>query len=311
MKYFIIFRELFVIGLTCTMVSAWAQQPPKPEPPNTQRYEVHQSFLGSAYFKDDNIWIYNQGFAQTFGMPASGVVDIKGAEAVAFRVETMNYRFCGFGGKDENCTAITRPILDVYIDERKTQLPWVSDQQADWLGVQSSVRWLRLDRPDSKRWHSGETAPPPKGSIPNSLYGAYWGSLRPFMDGQTKEELVWRVNDGTDRLQDLAKNDGYNFLTLLAFKRQVLNGLTVLSFQLGKADTPGSPRELTLRLQAKDPILQPSVVPHAQIVLPPSFVEAMKRLGQAKSDEQQKFYRSLFQPPLGGNPIAKPITPIQ
>lgn len=305
MKNQFINRALLAIGLTCGLVSALAQQSPKPAAPNTQRYEVHQSFLGSAYFKDDNIWIYNQGFAQTFGMPASSVVDIKGAEAAAFRVETMNYRFCGFGGKDENCTAVTRPILDIYIDERKTPLPWASEQQADWLGVHSSVRWLRQDIPTPMRWRAGETASPPKGAIPNSTYGDYWGSLRPFMDAQTRSELIWYINDGSDKKDALANNGGYNFLVLLAFKRQALNGLTVLSFQLGKADTPGSPRELTLRLQAPRPILEPLVVPHAQFVLPPAFVEAMKRLGQVKSDEANQFYRSLFKPPLGTNPDGK------
>ena len=271
-----------------------AQQSSKPTQPNYQRYEVHQSFQGSAYFKDDNIWTYNREFANTFGMPMAGVADLKGAVAAAFRVETMSHRMCGFGGQDDRCMAVTLPILDIYIDESKTPLPWATDQQADWLGIHSSVRWLRQTVDTPRGWRGGSTMPPPKGAIPNSTYRDYWGSLRPHMDAKTQQELVWYINDGSDRVKDLMNNGGNNYLILLAYRRNALDDLAVLSFQLGSSATPGSPRELTLRLQAPRPILEPSVEPHVRVVLPPSFVEAMKALGQAKRDADKHFYRSLF-----------------
>lgn len=308
MKKQTIHRALISIGLACGLAGAIAQQPAKPTPPNYQRYEVHQSFQGSAYFKDDNIWIYNREFADTFGMPLAGVADLKGAVAVAFRVETMNYRMCGFGGQDENCMAVTRPILDIYIDESKTPLPWATDQQADWLGIHSSVRWLRQAVDTPQGWRVGSTMPSPKGSIPNSTYRNYFSSLRPHMDAQTKQELVWFVNNGSDRIKDLVNNGGNNFLPLLAYRRQTLVGLSVLSFQLGNSATPGSPRELTIRLQAEWPELQPLVNPHIQFVLPATFVEAMKVLGQAKKEADNKFYRNLFKPPLGTNPDGRSLT---
>jgi hypothetical protein len=299
MKKQMIHRSLISIGLACSLGGGIAQQPSKPTQPNYQRYEVHQSFQGSAYFKDDNIWIYNREFANTFGMPMAGVADLKGAVAAAFRVETMNHRMCGFGGQDTRCMPVTLPILDIYVDESKTPLPWASDQQADWLGEHSSVRWLHQATKSPQGWRTGSMMPPPKDAIPNSTYRDYWGSLRPHMDTKTQQELVWYINDGSDRVKDLMNNGGNNYLILLAYRRKALDGLTVLSFQLGSSATPGSPRELTLRLQASRPILEPSVEPHVRVVLPPPFVEAMKTLGQAKRDADNNFYRSLFKPHLG------------
>lgn len=296
MKKKAIHRALVSIWLVCGLAGAMAQQSTKPTPPNYQRYEVHQSFQGSAYFKDDNIWIYNREFANTFGMPMAGVADLKGAVAAAFRVETMSHRMCGFGGQDDRCMAVNVPILDIYIDESKTPLPWATDQQADWLGIHSSVRWLRKTVDTPQGWRVGSTMPPPKGATPNSTYRDYFGSLRPHMDVQTKQELVWFINNGSDRMKDLANNGGNNFLPLLAYRRQTLDGLTMLSFQLGNSATPGSPRELTIRLQAEWPELQPLVSPQLQFVLPATFVEAMKALGQTKKEDDKKFYRSLFKP---------------
>ncbi|MGV0986524.1 MAG: hypothetical protein ACOYB2_18395 [Limnohabitans sp.] len=302
-----IHRALVSIWLVCGLAGAMAQQSTKPTPPNYQRYEVHQSFQGSAYFKDDNIWIYNREFADTFGMPLSGVAGLKGAAAAAFRVETMNYRNCGFGGQDDRCMTVTLPMLDIYIDENKTPLPWATEQQADWLGEHSSVRWLHQAINSPRGWRSGAMMPPPKDSIPNSTYRDYWGSLRPHIDAKTKQELVWYINDGSDRVKDLTNNGGNNYLILLAYRRKTLDGLTVLSFQLGTSATPGSPRELTLRLQAPRPILEPSVEPHVRVVLPSSFVEAMKALGQTKKDADKNFYRSLFKPPSEINSDGKSL----
>lgn len=296
MKKKAIHSALVSIWFVCGLAGAMAQQSTKPTPPNYQRYQVHQSFQGSAYFKDDNIWIYNREFANTFGMPMAGVADLKVAVAAAFRVETMSHRMCGFGGQDDRCMAVTLPILDIYIDESKTPLPWATDQQADWLGIHSSVRWLRKTVDTPQGWRVGSTMPPPKGATPNSTYKDYFGSLRSHMDVQTKQELIWFINNGSDRMKDLANNGGNNFMPLLAYRRQTLDGLTMLSFQLGNSATPGSPRELTIRLQAEWPELQPLVSPHLQFVLPATFVEAMKALGQTKKEDDKKFYRSLFKP---------------
>jgi hypothetical protein len=258
-----------------------AQQPSKPTQPNYQRYEVHQSFQGSAYFKDDNIWTYNREFASTFGMPMAGVADLKGAVAAAFRVETMNYRDCGFGGKDENCTAATRPILDIYIDESKNPLPWASEQQADWLGVHSSVRWLRMDIPGTVRWNTGTMAPPPKGAIPNSTYGDYFGSLRPFMDAQTKRELIWLHNGGTDVKRELLDDISFGFLAVLQYKRNALRNLTVLSFQL-PTSISGKDRDLILRLQDRNAFMAPALQTATEVTIPAVFVDLMKKTSPSR-----------------------------
>ncbi len=91
----------------------------------SDRYSINQTFDGEAFFKDNNVWVYTQKFADTFGMPPEGIYsELKGIEAAAFRIEDCNYKMCGMGRKAENCMANYRCITDIYIDETKTPLPW-------------------------------------------------------------------------------------------------------------------------------------------------------------------------------------------
>ncbi len=52
--------------------------------------EVFTDKAGQAYSEDINVWVYTSEFAERFAMPEEWVDDdLKGAYAVAFRVETQ------------------------------------------------------------------------------------------------------------------------------------------------------------------------------------------------------------------------------
>src|SRR6185369_6078553 len=52
---------------------------------SSNRYDERQTFGGQSFFRDNNLWVYNAGFAETFGMPKSGIdPGLAGIEAAAF-----------------------------------------------------------------------------------------------------------------------------------------------------------------------------------------------------------------------------------
>jgi hypothetical protein len=87
---------------------------------------------GQAYNEDINVWAYTSEFSRRFAMPEEWIDDkLKGAYAVAFRVETASGRI-RFPHKGPNVSMLTRRcILDVYVDE-ETPIPWANDQIADF-----------------------------------------------------------------------------------------------------------------------------------------------------------------------------------
>ena len=110
---------------------------------SSQRYEINQTFDRSAFYKDNNIWVYNKEFADLFGMPAKYVEGVQGIAAAAFRIEDTSYQQCGFGGQEGACRKIEDCLLDLYFDENKDPLPWATEIKSQWLPYYSSMRWLR------------------------------------------------------------------------------------------------------------------------------------------------------------------------
>nr|MBS0022112.1 hypothetical protein [Gammaproteobacteria bacterium] len=82
---------------------------------------------GQAYNEDINVWTYTTEFAKRFAMPETWIDDeLKGAHAVAFRVETVSGTI-RFPHKGPNVSMpIRRCILDIYLNE-KALIPWVND----------------------------------------------------------------------------------------------------------------------------------------------------------------------------------------
>lgn len=82
------------------------------------------------YTGETNTWIYTQGFAERFGMPRQWIdEDLKGAYAVAFRVEVQPARLRGLGGNPDAAMIDRQCILDVFLDV-DAPVPWVNDRVA-------------------------------------------------------------------------------------------------------------------------------------------------------------------------------------
>ena len=106
----------YVLTLTLSFgTNAQEQAPPQipaaqqrlttPNNQSSQRYEVNQTFARSAYFKDNNVWVYDKEFADVFGMPAQYIEGVQGIVAAAFRIEDASYQECSWEVETANTRA--------------------------------------------------------------------------------------------------------------------------------------------------------------------------------------------------------------
>ncbi len=100
------------------------------------------------FTKDPYIWVYNQTFAQDFGMPDRWVdSSLSGADALAFRTG-MGFPLCGWGRKVTACNVNHECILEMYFNRRSNVLPW--SDRVRWTDLQigqTSISTLSSLRP--------------------------------------------------------------------------------------------------------------------------------------------------------------------
>lgn len=248
-------------------------------------YVKRQKFTGASFFKDNNIWIYNQAFAEKFGMPTEWVnPELQGVEAAAFRVEeSSNVKTCGMAGKEDQCIPGGNCMLDLYVDEAKYPLPWREpEQKADWVNRYSSMFWLKeYENP---------------GSITKDAPGI--GTLSPFVDKDAKRILMYYVK--TDReLKDRGTKLGWARYTLFeaGYRRAAVNKLTLLVFRTHCENHSkySPPSAHYLYLGAKDGGEPIAPIFH-QAVLPLEFTERMNELMSKQAAQASQFYKSILFP---------------
>ena len=283
--------------------SPTAAELPRPSHPRnsaSQRYEVNQTFDGQAFYKDNNVWVYTQEFADLFGMPAKHIEDVQGVAAAAFRIEDTSYQDCGFGGRADACRKVEQCLIDLYFDESKTPLPWATEIKSQWLPWYGSMRWLRTGQANPA--HRAEIPP---GVVPNdSLKGA----LVPFADPVSKREAIFTSNRGDASAGSEEVSGGS--MAVIGYTREFYKSLSVVNLQFGCMTF--SRKTINVRLDAKKSgAYEAPIARFNRLVLPEGFVQRIKDLQKAQSDKNAIFYRSLFTPPLGTKetPNAFPVTP--
>jgi len=121
-----------------------------------QRFEAPNK---GVRLKDNNVWVYERSFAERFGMPERWIdEDLKGAEAVAYRVEAKNTRSCGYFGETDNCRTNYYCVFDLYLsDSDSERLPWKTDRKVGFAKEDTSVPFLSAQsRSDQKGWDEDE-----------------------------------------------------------------------------------------------------------------------------------------------------------
>lgn len=309
--------------LTALVVSAHAQTMPAAQPAATQaqippaqqrlstprnsasqRYEVNQTFDGQAFYKDNNVWVYNKEFADLFGMPAKQIEDLQGVAAAAFRIEDTSYQQCGFGGRIDACRKVEECLLDLYFDESKTPLPWATEIKSQWQPAYASMRWLR-PLSGAERPHGTLAVEPAPGIIRNETLH---GQMIPFADPVSKREAIFTSNRGDASAGPEEVSGGS--MALIGYTRNFYKSLSVVNLQFGCM--PFSRKTINVRLDAKKSgAYEAPIARFNRLLLPDGFVQQIKDLQKAQSDKNAVFYRSLLVPPLGTKsaPSALPATP--
>ena len=259
---------------------------------SSQRYEINQTFDGQAYRRDNNLWVYTKEFADLFGMPKHYIEDVRGIAAAAFRIEDTSSQECGFGGNAEACRKVEECLLDLYFDESKNPLPWITNIKSQWLPWYSSMIWLRpLEQ--SERPHGVIAIEPPQGIIRNkSLHS----EIIPFADPVSKVQAIFVSNkdDSTAKEDD----DSGNSLAIIGYMRNYYQNLSIVSLQFGCSMT--SRKTFSIRLESKpNGSYSPSIASFNRIFIPTGFTTRIRDRIKARSDRNAVFYRSLFLPPLG------------
>ena len=259
---------------------------------SSQRYEINQTFDRSAFYKDNNIWVYNKEFADLFGMPAKYIEGIQGIAAAAFRIEDASYQDCGFGGQENACTKIERCLVDLYFDETKTPLPWATQIKSQWLPWHASMRWLRpLNR--AERPYGMMAVEPDPSVIRNETSS---GALVPFADPITKREAIFTSNLGDAKAG--AEEVSGGLLSILGYTRDFYKNISVVNLQL--TCMPFDRTQIDIRLDAKKSgAYEAPIARFNRVVLTENFVQRIRSTMKAQSDKNAIFYRSLFAPPLG------------
>jgi hypothetical protein len=259
---------------------------------SSQCYELNQTFDGGVYDKDNNIWTTSAEFVDLFGMPQKFVEGLQGAEAAAFRIEDASYQSCGFGGRPDACQKVEQCLLDIYFDERKTPLPWVTNEKSYVMPRYSSMKWLRPQN-DKERPYGMLAMEIPSWVIRNKSLS---GPMAPFADPQSKKEAIVVSNLSTDRGGD---EEVANKHAVVGYVKNYYQTLSVVTMQFG-CTTPAR-KTISVRIEAKDFTTGPPEKQFAKVILPSGFVSRMRDMRQAQSDRNAVFYRSLFAPPLGTN----------
>lgn len=294
----------FVLSL-CLLLTCAAQAQDQPQrlstPRNSasQRYEVNQTFDGQAFFKDNNVWVYNKEFADLFGMPAKYIEGVQGIAAAAFRIEDTSFQQCGFGGRADACRKVEECLLDLYFDESKTPLPWATNIKSQWQPAYASMRWLRPLDP-KERPHGTLAVEPAPGVIRNETLH---GQMVPFADPVSKREAIFTSNTWASGDEE----DVSGSMATIGYTRNFYRTLSVVNLQFGCSQFVR--KQVNIRLDSKKSgAYEPPIARFNRIVLPEGFVQRIKDLQKAQSDKNAIFYRSLFAPPLGTGGITNTQT---
>ena len=267
---------LAILFCVLTTVNTYAQSP------RSDKYSERQTFGREAFDKDNNIWVYSAKFAESFGMPLEKVHELKGFEAAAFRVQLPGYATCGYGGKAENCMPQQVCLTDVYFDETKTPLPWANSQQADWLAIYNSLRWLKV------RGDVPITPKAPSDVIANPVINGM-ATLHPFADAKTHKEANVFASYSTPRIDDTS----YGHVGVYGYKRAAVSGLTMLTLSY-RCDTRNSTKKDTFfRIESRDEIYSPTLVRFHEFVFPEAFEKNIDEHIKVMQTQNREFYKSI------------------
>jgi hypothetical protein len=87
-------------------------------------YKDVYRFNGKPFVRDEFIWGYSKEFAEKFRMPPEWIEpELKGAQALAWRMTTIGNLYCGYSRREESCWPPLDCQMNIYLDAA-APIPW-------------------------------------------------------------------------------------------------------------------------------------------------------------------------------------------
>jgi hypothetical protein len=233
--------------------------------------------------RDNSVWVYTPELASLGGLPLEWAsAELKGAEAVAFRMAPTGEEDCGFGGQLQICKPVVQCTLDIYFDREKHILPWAPNRMvADFHWIYESSASHLLPGIGFMPSPSGNVSRGNKNSPSQSSL-----NKSPFSDPQTGEELFWAV---------LGAPLGGGGLQIMAYDREIHSRLSLVRL-LTTCHRVASERKSTVfSLYSRDPI---TVIPKKrfnEIHLPADWYQRTVAHVQTEVSNSSKFFQQTLQ----------------
>ena len=224
---------------------------------------------------DPNVYVYTAEFAKRFQMPEEWVSnELKGVDAVAFRVVPRPYRTCGWGGDPKACSSNeVRCEMDLYFDHKRNPLPWDEQRPARFSGHynvsvnflwdgQRNLAYQRLEAPKRKDDH-------------------VFASDSPFVDPKSGKGLWWQGgywNANNDR--------GSIFMSLSSYDREIFSGVSLMVMGGGC----GKPAD-AIWLTGNNAGYQEKNTAYKQISLPQSWRIRVNQATKESEDRAAAFFK--------------------
>lgn len=234
-----------------------------------QRWRIFKRGSGTN-ISDPYIYVYSPEFAKTFKMPDEWVSqDLKGADAIAFRV-IPDYATCGWGGEAKACrTDMMSCNMDIYFDKQKNPLPWDN----------------RYPEVMAERYrYSSHFIPSPQyeSRLPTRENDHIFAKNSPLVDPTNNKGLLWqefrkgsRAGSWYGSVRSYDKNifAGMSLITLNTDCNSPIDELWLTSGQLYAVDVPGNP-QLNRRIE-----------------VPVSWQIRVKQAMQENNNRSEEFYK--------------------
>jgi hypothetical protein len=238
-------------------------------------------------------------------MPEEWMSDeLKGVDAVAFRVIARPYKSCGWGGDPNACLSNeVRCEMDLYFNHKRNPLPWDEERPHRYSELYTkSVNFIANYFAEGNQNYP---VPERRLGLPKRRNDHAFARHSPFVDPKSGKGLWWQggySNSNEDR--------GGIYMSMTAYDREIFSGVSLVVMTGGC----GQPAD-SIWLTGDNASYGEKHIAFKQISLPQSWRARVKEITKESSDRTAAFFKQQGEKAIKAlreSPIpSKSIAPLQ
>ena len=251
------FKALLVFVCLSTQLTD-AQTDVQPSGPSYKERRDPRLSKSGPLDADPNVYVYTAEFAKRFQMPEEWISpELKGVDAVAFRVAPRPYRTCGWGGDPNACSSNeVHCEMDLYFDHKRNPLPWDERFPEIWVSRYAySVNFI--------------PAPVRELRLPKRTNDHYLARYSPFVDPKSGKGLWWQGQ----------------LMSLTSYDREIFSGVSLVTMFV-----PGCEANNTIYLTSENDPYQETKA-YMQARFPQSWQLRVKQAAKESKDRSAAFFK--------------------